>query len=165
MSSAGLLIFAYGNISRGDDALAPLLIQRLKQQDIQHGCGCQIKYLVDYQIHIEHALDMQHCRRVMLIDAAQDFSQAYRFYSIHPRQQTLYTTHGMSPATLLHTYQQVVGEAPPPTAMLAIRGYHFELGQGLSAQAEDNLEQALGFITLLLEPSDFFAWDSNLSTI
>ncbi len=165
MSKDALLIFAYGNMSRGDDALGPLLSKRLQQQGVSQGCGQPLKFLTDYQIQIEHALDMRHCRRVLLIDAAQDFNQAYRFFPIHPGQQTLYTTHGMSAATLLHTYQQVVGEAPPPTAMLAIRGYHFQLGQGLSAQAKDNLEQALGFITLLLEAPDFFAWDSKLSTI
>ena len=72
MSAAELLIFAYGNISRGDDALAPLLIERLKQQGIQHGCGCQIKYLSDYQIQIEHVMDMQSCQRLLLVDAAHD---------------------------------------------------------------------------------------------
>ena len=163
MSADELLIFAYGNISRGDDALAPLLVERLQQQGVVQGCGLQLKFLSDYQIHIEHVMDMQQCQRVLLIDAAQQLPQAYRLYPVTAQQQTLYTTHGMSPATLLHTYRQVLHEEPPATAMLAIGGYQFELGQVLSPQAEENLAQAEQFLKSLLAADDFSRWDASLA--
>ncbi|MDJ0833084.1 MAG: hydrogenase maturation protease [Gammaproteobacteria bacterium] len=164
MTADALLIFAYGNVSRGDDALAPLLLERLQQQGIQHGCGLTLQYLTDYQMHIEHVMDMQQCRRVLLIDAAQDTAQALRFYPVTAQAQTLYTTHGMSPSTLLHTYQQVLHEEPPATAMLAITGYQFELGEGLSPQAEANLDQAEDFVKSLLDAEDFSRWDARLAS-
>ncbi len=163
MTADALLIFAYGNISRGDDALAPLLVERLQQRGVEQGCGLQLKYLSDYQMHIEHVMDMQHCQRVLLIDAALDLPEALRFYPVTAHQQTLYTTHGMSPSTLLHTYQQVLHQDPPPTAMLAVAGYSFELGEALTPEAEDNLAQAERFILSLLAADDFSQWDASLA--
>ncbi len=164
MSADALLIFAYGNISRGDDALAPLLVERLQQQAVVTGCGLQLKYLTDYQMHIEHVMDMQQCQRVLLIDAAMELPGAFHFYPVSAQPQTLYTTHGMSPASLLHTYQQVLHQQPPATAMLAIAGYRFELGEGLSTQARINLDQAEDFVKSILEADNFSRWDASLAS-
>jgi hypothetical protein len=47
----------------------------------------------------------------------------------------------MSPAAVLAVYEQICDEPPPPAFMLSIRGYDFELGEELSAQARSNLQQ------------------------
>ena len=39
-------------------------------------------------------------------------------------------------------FERIEGAAPPPSWMLAIRGYSFELGEPPSARALDNLEAA-----------------------
>lgn len=158
-----VLVFAYGNRSRGDDALAPLLVEQLQQQGIDSACGHPVTWLTDFQIQIEHAMDMQTCERVLLLDADVSLGTAFQFYPVQSRHETEYTTHGMSPSSLLQTYRLVFNQEPPTTAVLAIRGEHFELGEDLSIAARRNLIQALDFLLPVLTSSDFSRWDQALS--
>lgn len=162
MDKAAVLIFAYGNLSRGDDALAPLLLEQLQQQQIQSCCGHPIKYLSDYQLQVEHVMDMQGCQRILLIDADVSLNKPFKFYPVLENKETHYTTHGMSPSTLLYTYRQVHQQSAPLTYMLAIRGISFELGQGLSEQASTHLKLASEFIYSILNKTDFSCWDEPL---
>ena len=52
-----VVVFAVGNPSRGDDALGPLLMAGLEQQDWP---GVQL--VSDFQLQIEHALDLDFIR-------------------------------------------------------------------------------------------------------
>jgi hydrogenase maturation protease len=163
MTPKPVLLFAYGNLSRGDDALGPKLLEHLQQEGFTEGCGRELKYLTDYQMQVEHVMDMQHCERVLLIDAAIDMGESHQFYPVTEQLETQYTTHGMTPSTLLYTYRQTLQEDPPFTSMLAIRGRDFELGHPLSIDAENSLNEACIFIQNLLAQPDFKAWDGCLS--
>jgi hydrogenase maturation protease len=162
MSAKPILVFAYGNISRGDDALAPLLIEHLQSEDIDTACGHPVRYLTDYQIQVEHILDMQDCERVLLIDAHQALDTPFTFEAVNPLLETNYTTHGMSPSTLLYTYEKTLGESPPSSYLLALRGQEFELGSELSYSAKNDLELALEFCNHIFEQDDFSCWDNSL---
>ena len=141
----GTLVFACGNPSRGDDALGPSLLQALEQ-----GCASGeldgVELLTDFQLQIEHALDLVGRERVLFVDAAASGLAPFAFDPVSPSRDLSYSSHAMSPAAVLATYEQVVGEAPPPVWLLAIRGYEFGLGKGLSGQASDNLERALAYV-------------------
>ncbi len=163
-SAKPVLVFAYGNPSRGDDALATLLIERIQQQSCIHMSGHPVKFLCDYQMQIEHVVDMQGCQRVLLVDAACNQSQMLAFYPVQAQPQTLYTTHGMTASTLLHVYQQVFAESAPLTYMLAISGQAFELGQGLSELAQQSLTEAERFFYKISQANNFADWDSQLTT-
>ncbi len=160
--TAPVLLFAYGNISRGDDALAPLLLDRIQRCGITQVAGHPVKFLSDYQMQIEHVTDMLDCERILLIDADQSVDEAFRFYSVKEQQETSYTTHGMTPSTLLHTFRKTYNRSAPLTSMLAIQGSSFELGQGLSQQAKLNLQQAEEFVLKILSDDGFTLWDENL---
>lgn len=160
-----LLLFAFGNISRGDDALGPLLLQRMQQQNINQAGGYPLNYLQDYQIQVEHVMDMQDCERVILIDASQSLQQAYDFYCIQEQPESSYTTHGMSASNLLHIYRQVYHQPAPPTYMLAIEGNSFELGHPLSSKAEINLQSAYGFLTDLLSAEKLPQWGLHNNSV
>ncbi|MDS4059845.1 MAG: hypothetical protein RKP73_14930, partial [Candidatus Contendobacter sp.] len=67
--------------------------------------------------------------------------------------------HALSPAAVLHVYQQINHAPPPPTFQLAIRGERFELGESLSAVAETHLAAALKFAGRLLERPDVESWE------
>ncbi len=159
MSLKPVLIFAYGNISRGDDALAPLLIEQLQDADLETVCGHPVKYLCDYHIHVEHILDLQGCERVLLIDAHQSLSQPYSFELVQPKRETSYTTHGISPPTLLSTYENTLSDQAPSSYLLAVQGHEFNLGEGLSSSAQNSLNQAFDFTLSILQQDDFQYWD------
>lgn len=159
----GILIFGYGNPSRGDDALGPLLIERLENlldADVRRRAG-GIEWLTDFQLQVEHALDIAGRRLVLFADAHVDCPEPYQFARIEPAADPSYSTHAISPASVLHVYRQYHGNAPPPSFLLGIRGQSFELGEGLSPAAEQHLKAALELVRDLCLHPDIDYWQSR----
>ena len=156
------MLFAYGNVSRGDDALGPLLLQRIEHIYRRRACPWQLIFLQDYQLQIEHVMDMQGCEQVILIDASKTLLQPIEYYPVEERADIAHhSTHSISPSRLLHVYRQVHNESAPPTTMLAIQGLSFELGAPLSAAAEKNMIEAEAFLLDLLQCDDLTDWDQD----
>jgi hydrogenase maturation protease len=143
-----VLILACGNPSRGDDALGPLLIDRLSLDPDLARRG--IATLTDFQLQIEHVIDLQGCARVIFVDAALSGPEPFAFLPLPPSPEVSFSTHALAPGTLLTLFRQVTGETPPPARLLAIRGYGFALGAPLSEPASANLDRAVRFLTRLL---------------
>lgn len=136
--TAPKLVFGWGNASRGDDALGPLLVERLRALALP-GVEC----LDDYQLQPEHALDLIGRERVLFVDAGLTCTAPFEATTLTPQRDASFSSHAMSPAALLQAYVDVQGTAPPPATLLAIRGERFELGEPLSEAARLNLEAAL----------------------
>ena len=131
-----ILIFGYGNLSRGDDALGPLLLEHIETTaDLN-----EIELLTDFQLQIEHALDLENRQLVLFIDASVSSETAYSFIQLQAAKDKSYTTHAMSPAAVLQVYQSIKKQPPPPCFLLSIQGLSFELGEGISPQAQQNLQ-------------------------
>ena len=145
-----LLILAVGNPSRGDDALGPLFLERLAELREQRGNGDEVELLTDFQLQIEHAVDLENRALALFVDASVSCPPPFQFTRLQPARDTSYTSHALSPAAVLHVYQQINHVPPPPAFQLAIRGERFELGEPLSAAAEANLAAALAFARQLL---------------
>lgn len=135
---APILIFGWGNPSRGDDALGPLFVERVEA--LKHP---QVECLTDFQLQVEHALDLCERQRVLFVDASVSAPAPFSVASIFPDKDASFTTHAMTPQAILHTYFQLEGRPPPPCWLLAIRGESLELGASLSAAAERNLAAAV----------------------
>lgn len=135
--AAPILIFGIGNDSRGDDALAPMLVRRLQTENTK-----QVEFIEEYQLQVEHVTDLARREAVLFIDADVSCEAPFHFSKIEAAHDHSYSSHAMSPFALLHAYRQFHGEEAPPTYLLRIRGYGFELGDGLSRDAAVNLEQA-----------------------
>jgi len=129
------LVIAIGNPSRGDDALGPLLAERLEALRMPG-----VEVLTDYQLQIEYALDLHGREEVIFVDASVKGEAPFTFEAIAPGGDASVTTHALSPQALLAGFAKLTGEAPPRAYVLAVRGQAFELGEGLSAQALANLE-------------------------
>lgn len=137
-----LLVLAWGNLSRGDDALGPLCVAALRKQ-LPHALQDRVEFLEDYQLQIEHALDLVGRQRVLLIDASLNCAAPFEVTEIKPAQDASFTTHALSPQALLQVFQTVQGGPPPPCTLLAIRGEAFELGAPPGASALAHLHGAL----------------------
>lgn len=148
---APILVFTYGNPSRGDDALGPEMFDLLEQYQQKTDDLKNVELLTDYQLQIEHAVDLEHRECVLFIDASVSASPAFDFQQLQAEQDESYTTHAMNPAAVLAVYQQVNKQDHPPAYMLTIRGYDFELGEGMTEQAENNLQQSFEFVKKLLK--------------
>jgi len=145
-----MLIFAWGNPSRGDDALGPALIERLGVALPAHPEWGEVALLTDFQLQPEHALDLDGHDRVLFVDASVSCASPYVFDRLQPSAGFGYTTHAMQPEALLGVFRQVTGREPSPAWLLTIRGLSFGLGEPLSAEAAANLEAAAGFVESLL---------------
>lgn len=135
------MILAWGNPSRGDDALGPALIERLSAVS---DLGADL--VEDFQLQIEHCLDLAGRARVCFVDAAASGAAPFSFDAAMPSPDCSITTHGLTPGALLHVYRQVIGAEPPPSRVLAIRGYGFDLGTGMSDAARANLDAAAAYL-------------------
>ncbi|WP_292993133.1 hydrogenase maturation protease [Nitrosomonas sp.] len=133
-----LLLFGYGNPGRGDDALGPLLIEHINHLEL-----ADITCLVDMQLLIEHATDLAGFDQILFVDADMSCVEPFEFSALHAGKDSSYTSHTLTPAALLFIYLQIYQQAAPPAFLLRIRGYHFELGDPLSARAGVNLEAAI----------------------
>ncbi len=155
-----LLLFAYGNPSRGDDALGPELVNRLKgEQDA--GAYPELDLLTDFQPQVEHALDLRQRSRVLIADASLRARPPFELTRMQPLRDPSFTTHALTPAAVLQVYREIEGAEPPATFLLAIRGYRFALGEGLSAGATTNLTACMRWLRRLLA-TEASRWDALL---
>jgi hydrogenase maturation protease len=152
---ARLLIFGYGNPARGDDALGPLLLERVENRKLSDS-DC----LSDFQLQVEHALDLVDRELVLFIDAHVSCPVPFEFRQIHARRDASYSSHAMTPDAVLEAYLQLFHTEPPPCFVLSVRGTSFELGEPLSNDAQSNLTAAWKFlVSLCQEPREDYWLD------
>ncbi len=135
-----LLVFGWGNLSRGDDALGPLCIEHLRA-----ACSdtAAVEFLDDYQLQVEHALDLVGRSRILFVDASLSCAAPFEVMPLQAAKDASFTTHAMSPQALMQVFVNLHGVAPPPCTLLAIRAEHFELGEPPSVAALNHLQVAM----------------------
>jgi hydrogenase maturation protease len=154
-----ILIFGYGNLSRGDDALGVLMLEYIEANfDLKN-----IDLLTDFQLQIEHALDLENRELVVFVDASVKSEIAFEFTRLQPVRDLSHTTHAMSPAAILDTYQTIKKETPPPCFLLAIGADSFELGEDLGNTARQNLAKACEFMNTILNNPTFDFWQTHIT--
>ena len=140
--TAPLLVFGWGNMSRGDDALGPLFVEQLRA-GLGEGCAGRVDFLDDFQLQVEHALDLLGRRSVLFVDASLDCAAPFEATALGAARDGSFTTHAMSPASVLQVFRDLYHAEPPPCTQLAIRGTDFGLGEPAGAAALANLALAL----------------------
>ncbi len=101
-SHSSLLILAVGNPSRGDDALGPLFLERLAAMREQRGDWNDIELLTDFQLQIEHAVDLENRALALFVDASVSCPPPFQLSQLQPVRDISYISHALSPAAVLH---------------------------------------------------------------
>jgi hydrogenase maturation protease len=140
-----ILVFTWGNPSRGDDAIGPYLGELLRGHDLP-----EVDLLTDFQLQIEHVVDLEKRERILFVDASVTAASPFECQALQPEEDSSYTTHAMSPAALLSVYRKVHEAQPPPADLLSVRGYEFGLGLPLSDMARENTHKAKDFVLDLI---------------
>lgn len=96
---------------------------------------------------------------VLFVDANVSCRSPFEFSRLKPVADSSYTTHAISPSSVLEVYQRLLGAEPPPAFVLSIRGERFELGESLSLNATNNLASALEFAHALLDRPSLDEWE------
>jgi hydrogenase maturation protease len=150
---AKVVVFGWGNTSRGDDAIGPLLLA-----DLEAAALPGVETIEDFQLQIEHALDMVGADLLLFLDAGTQTPAPYTFYEAQPAGVFTASTHALLPEAVLAVFQQVKGQAPPPAFVLCVRGEQFGLGEPMSEVATDRLEAAKGLVRELCAEPEVGRW-------
>ena len=142
--TAPLLVLGWGNPSRGDDALGPLFVEQLCSLAGDAAAG-RVEFLDDFQLQVEHALDLVRRERVLFVDTSRTCAAPFEVTALRAARDASFTTHAMSPGSVLQVYRDLYHVEPPPCTLLAIHGTHFELGEPPAPSALQNLTQALAW--------------------
>lgn len=136
--TAPLLVVAVGNPSRGDDAIGPRLLQRLREAGVE--ADARVELLEDFQLQVEHALDLVGRAAVLFVDASHapvpDGAALWPVAAAHGHPPA---SHALLPAAVLAVFERVQGRPAPPAWQLAVQGDDFALGAGLGAAAQHRL--------------------------
>jgi hydrogenase maturation protease len=142
---ARTLIYGIGNPGRGDDGLGPALVELLES-----AAPGLASLDANYQLNVEDALACSEHDEVVFADASETAEAPFAFESLEPAGGAGFTTHELAPAAVLALSEELYGKRPRAWT-LAIRGYAFDVGEGLSPQAEINLSAALAFMIARLK--------------
>lgn len=135
--TAPLLVIAVGNPARGDDGLGPALLEMLAADGLEG-----VELLLDFQLQVEHALDLVGREAVLFVDATKA-GVGVQLSPVAPAQALPALSHALTPVGVLHVARRL-GQLVPQAWQLAIEGTSYGLGEGLSASARLRLPVALG---------------------
>jgi hydrogenase maturation protease len=148
VDSPECLIYGIGNAGREDDGLGWAFIDRL--EGWPHTPRACLRRT--YQLNLEDADLISRYARVLFVDATKDAAvDTFAVTRPEPKLDFSFTSHSMSVPTILATAQQCF-ERVPDAYLLAIRGYQWELRQGLTTRAQQNLGDALRSVSHSLTP-------------
>ena len=140
-----LTVFAWGNASRGDDAIGPLLAERLRSAGAQG-----LNVIEDHQLNIEHVSDLDSNAAALFIDASVDIAEGCRLQRIGPSRDGNFSTHAISPEALLNVFERATGRPAPESWLLHVAARDFELGAPPGAVAHAAIDAANQFLQDLL---------------
>ncbi len=144
-NSPCLIILAWGNASRGDDGVGPILAKRLTEMKLD-----KLVVIEDLQLNIEHLLDLQSHIPVLFVDASYQVNAGYRLNKIFSESDNSISTHSVSPKALLNLFEKTLRKTAPAAYMLHVSGSQYELGQPISSNTQTAIEQSWEFLHQLL---------------
>lgn len=139
--SPKILIYGYGNPGRRDDGLGKALIDIAERWSEENSLN-HLTLDANYQLQVEDVTLMQDKDLVIFVDASmENHNGGYHFEKIKPEPQANFTMHSVSPGFIIALYRQMYGEHPP-SFLLHINGYEWDIGETISPAAKKNLERA-----------------------
>ncbi len=144
-----VVVFCIGNPSRGDDALGPHIHGQLGNWLKTAGLDASVELIEDFQLQIEHALDLAGRQLAIFVDAGVGIPAPVVFRPLVASTVASHSTHALPPESVLQVALQM-GVPLPPAYVLCVRGESFALGESLSPAARSSAAAALGLLQDLL---------------
>jgi hydrogenase maturation protease len=132
-----ILVLGYGNPGREDDGLGPAAVEAIAGMKLPG-----VSTDADYQLNIEDAADLAAHQRAVFVDASRTGPEPFELKQVSAAGEISFTSHAVSPESVLAICEDHFGHAPQ-TWLIGIRGYSFEMREGLTPQARENLQRAL----------------------
>lgn len=134
------IVLGIGNIGRQDDGLGWVFLDFLKKEGITK---TDIEYR--YQLQIEDAELICHYNTVLFVDATKNNTkEGFYFDDCEPSGKFSFSTHELAPETILFLANKLY-QHKPKAFVLGIQGYKWNLKNGLTVEANNNLDKAKTF--------------------
>jgi len=134
-----ILLIGIGNYGRGDDAIGWRFIDEFS--DLTDLFDFEYRY----QLQIEDADLVSNYNQVIFVDASHQHTEnGFEFYTCNPAPASTFTTHQLSPETVLWLAREIFN-AKPKGLIMAIEGTYWELCYGISPAANKNYKKAIAF--------------------
>jgi len=143
-----ILLYGYGNPGRKDDGLGPALIDLVEKWIIQDKIK-NIHVDSNYQLNIEDAYTIRDYDIVIFLDASVEDIDGFMLTRVLPADKVNFSMHSVSPSFVLHLCKEIY-DYTPEAFLMHIKGYSFDLEEGLSRKASENLNLAFNFMKDLL---------------
>ena len=100
-----------------------------------------------YQLQIEDAELIGNFNTVIFVDASKrDMANSYSYDKCEASNKYSFSTHSLAPETILYLAEDLY-DLKPKAFVFAIKGYEWELKNGLSKKGEENLKNAIDYFT------------------
>jgi hydrogenase maturation protease len=151
VGDARILVLAYGNPGRRDDALGLELAARVEAWELP---GVTVES--DYQLHVEHSALIAGYDVVVFADAAVDAEDAFYLRPLHGAADQNVFSHSLSPAAVVQIAESLFA-ARPRAFLLGLRAFAFEpFNDPMTDEAAEVLEAALVRLRPLLAGEEPF---------
>jgi len=147
-----ILLYGYGNPGRKDDGLGPALIDLVEKWIIQEKIE-NIHLDSNYQLNIEDAYTIRDYDMIIFLDASVEDIDDFMLTRVVPSDRVNFSMHSVSPSFVLYLCNEIY-DYTPDAFLLHVKGYLFDLEEGLSPKACENLNLAFNFMKDLLSESD-----------
>ncbi len=137
-----IFVYGFGNPGRRDDGLGPALVSMVEEDG---ELSSMVETDSNYQLNVEDALTVSACDAVIFADATVSEEHDVHFREIEASADISFTTHSMSPESVLALCRELYNPAIRGY-VLAMRGYEWDLAEGLSPSARENLAKAFGLL-------------------
>ncbi|MBN1005171.1 hydrogenase maturation protease [Amphritea pacifica] len=139
LSHDDCLIYGIGNVGRQDDGLGWAFVDWLEVA----GLCVDAERVRNYQLFLEDADLISSKQKVLFIDATRSPEvSTFSLYRARAELDFSFTSHAISIPSIIATCQ-LCFERQPEVYVLAIRGYEWELQEGLTIAAKSNLDAAI----------------------
>ena len=138
------LLFGIGNCSRSDDGLGWAFLDRILNEADFRG---QAEYR--YQLGVEDAALVARAGQVIFVDSYNGpLEDGFAWQPCIASDEFEFTSHVLPPGAVMHYCRDLYGKQPRAD-ILMISGECWDLQNGLSANARENLENAISFFRTL----------------
>ncbi len=138
-----ILVYGYGNPGRQDDGLGILFSEAVEKWATKAGIA-GITCDSNYQLNAEDAQAMSENDIVIFADATKNKIRDIKFKQIKPGKTISFSTHSMSPESVLALCSELYGKKPK-TYIMTMKGYKWAVNGEVTKKAGKNLDKALKY--------------------
>lgn len=143
-----ILVYGYGNPGREDDGLGPALAVLIETW-VKENAIDNIDALSAYQLSIEDSEEVADRDLVIFCDSSTEEIDSYKLSPLKPSPKVEFSMHSISPSFVLYLCKEIHGTTPEAYIM-HIKGYDYEIKEGLTINAGKNLDKAFEELTNFL---------------